>query len=33
MVDAAVRGTGERRTLILENRDVRLLALSSREHA
>src|ERR1700738_1296200 len=33
MVDAAVRGTGEGRTLVLENRDIRHLVLSSREHA
>jgi uncharacterized protein YbjT (DUF2867 family) len=32
MVDAAVRGTGEGRTLVLENRDIRHLALSSSEH-
>jgi uncharacterized protein YbjT (DUF2867 family) len=32
MVDAAVRGTGEGRTLVLENRDIRHLVLSSREH-
>jgi uncharacterized protein YbjT (DUF2867 family) len=31
MVDAAVRGTGEGRTLVLENRDIRHLA-RSREH-
>jgi uncharacterized protein YbjT (DUF2867 family) len=31
MVDAAVRCTGEGRTLILENRDIRHLALSSSE--
>ena len=31
MVDAAVRGTGEGRTLVLENRDIRHLVLSSRE--
>jgi uncharacterized protein YbjT (DUF2867 family) len=31
MVDVAVRGTGEGRTLVLENRDIRHLALSSRE--
>jgi uncharacterized protein YbjT (DUF2867 family) len=30
MVDAAVRGTGEGRTLVLENRDIRHLARSSR---
>ena len=33
MVDAAVRGTGEGRTLVLENRDIRHLVLSAREHA
>jgi uncharacterized protein YbjT (DUF2867 family) len=32
MVDAAVRGTGEGRTLVLENRDIRHLALGSSEH-
>jgi uncharacterized protein YbjT (DUF2867 family) len=32
MVDAAVRGTGAGRTLVLENRDIRHLALSSSEH-
>jgi uncharacterized protein YbjT (DUF2867 family) len=32
MVDAAVRGTGEGRTLVLENRDIRHLALRSSEH-
>jgi uncharacterized protein YbjT (DUF2867 family) len=32
MVDAAVRGTGEGRTLVLENRDIRHLVLNSREH-
>jgi uncharacterized protein YbjT (DUF2867 family) len=32
MVDAAVRGTGEGRKLVLENRDIRHLALSSSEH-
>jgi uncharacterized protein YbjT (DUF2867 family) len=32
MVDAAVRGTGEGRTLVLENRDIRRLALRSSEH-
>jgi uncharacterized protein YbjT (DUF2867 family) len=32
MVEAAVRGTGEGRTLVLENRDIRHLVLSSREH-
>ena len=32
MVDAAVRGAGEGRTLVLENRDIRHLMLSSREH-
>src|SRR5216684_3543833 len=32
MVDAAVQRTGEGRTLVLENRDIRRLALSSREH-
>ena len=32
MVDAAVRGMGEGRTLVLENRDIRHLVLSSREH-
>jgi uncharacterized protein YbjT (DUF2867 family) len=31
MVDVAVRGTGEGRTLVLENRDIRHLALSSSE--
>ena len=31
MVDAAVQGTGEGRTLVLENRDIRHLALSSSE--
>ena len=30
MVDAAVRSTGEGRTLVLENRDIRRLVLSSR---
>jgi uncharacterized protein YbjT (DUF2867 family) len=29
MVDVAVRGTGDRRTLVLENRDIRHLAVSS----
>ena len=32
MADAAVRGTGEGRTLVLENRDIRHLVLRSREH-
>ena len=32
MVDAAVRGTGEGRTLVLENRDIRHLAFSSKQH-
>jgi uncharacterized protein YbjT (DUF2867 family) len=32
MVDAAVRGTGEGRTLVLENRDIRRLVLNSRAH-
>src|SRR5579862_5538777 len=32
MADAAVRGTGKGRTLVLENRDIRHLVLSSREH-
>jgi uncharacterized protein YbjT (DUF2867 family) len=32
MVEAAVRGTGEGRTLVLENRDIRHLVLNSREH-
>jgi uncharacterized protein YbjT (DUF2867 family) len=32
MVDVAVRGTGEGRTLVLENRDIRHLAVNSREH-
>jgi uncharacterized protein YbjT (DUF2867 family) len=32
MVDAAVRGTGEGRTPVLENRDIRHLVLGSREH-
>jgi uncharacterized protein YbjT (DUF2867 family) len=31
MVDAAVRGPGEGRTLVLENRDIRHLALSASE--
>jgi uncharacterized protein YbjT (DUF2867 family) len=31
MVDVAVRGTGEGRTLVLENRDIRHLALSASE--
>jgi len=31
MVDAAVRGTGEGGTLVLENRDIRRLVLSSKE--
>jgi len=31
MVDVAVRGTGEGRTLVLENRDIRHLALNSSE--
>ncbi len=31
MVDAAVRGTGEGRTVVLENRDIRHLALSASE--
>jgi uncharacterized protein YbjT (DUF2867 family) len=33
MVDAALRGIGEGRTLVLENRDIRHLVRSSREHA
>ena len=33
MVDAAMRGIGEGRTLVLENRDIRHLVRSSREHA
>jgi uncharacterized protein YbjT (DUF2867 family) len=32
MVDVAVRGPGEGRTLVLENRDIRHLALRSSEH-
>ncbi len=32
MVDAAVQGSGEGRTLVLENRDIRRLALTSCEH-
>jgi uncharacterized protein YbjT (DUF2867 family) len=32
MVDAAVQGAGEGRTLVLENRDIRRLALTSSEH-
>ena len=32
MVDVAVRGFGEGRTLVLENRDIRRLALNPREH-
>ena len=32
MVDAAVRGTGDGGTRVLENRDIRQLVLSSREH-
>jgi uncharacterized protein YbjT (DUF2867 family) len=32
MVDAAVRGIGEGRTLVLENRDIRHFVRSSREH-
>jgi uncharacterized protein YbjT (DUF2867 family) len=32
MADAAVRGTGEGRTIVLENRDIRHLVLRSREH-
>jgi uncharacterized protein YbjT (DUF2867 family) len=32
MANAAVRGTGEGRTLVLENRDIRQLVLRSREH-
>ena len=32
MVDAAVRGTGEGRTVVLENRDIRRLAIGSSEH-
>src|ERR1700687_5844000 len=32
MVDAAVRGTGEDGTHVLENRDIRDLVLGSREH-
>jgi hypothetical protein len=31
MMDVAVRGTGEDRTLVLENRAIRHLALSSLE--
>jgi len=31
MVDVAVKGTGEGGTLVLENRDIRHLALSSSE--
>ena len=30
MVDVAVRGTGEGRPLVLENRDIRQLALNAR---
>jgi uncharacterized protein YbjT (DUF2867 family) len=33
MVDAAVRGIGEGRTLVMENRDIRHLVRSSRDHA
>jgi uncharacterized protein YbjT (DUF2867 family) len=33
MLDAAVRGIGEGRTLVLENRDIRHLVRSSRDHA
>ena len=32
MADAAVRGTGEGRTLVLENRDIRHLVLRASEH-
>jgi uncharacterized protein YbjT (DUF2867 family) len=32
MVDVSVLGTGDGRTLVLENRDIRRLALSSHEH-
>jgi uncharacterized protein YbjT (DUF2867 family) len=32
MVDAAVQGAGEGQTLVLENRDIRRLALTSSEH-
>src|SRR5258708_21253423 len=32
MVDAAVQRSGEGRTLVLENRDIRRLALTLREH-
>jgi uncharacterized protein YbjT (DUF2867 family) len=32
MVDAAVQGPGEGRTLVLENRDIRRLAVTSSEH-
>jgi uncharacterized protein YbjT (DUF2867 family) len=32
MADAAVRGSGEGRTLVLENRDIRHLVLGSRAH-
>jgi uncharacterized protein YbjT (DUF2867 family) len=32
MVDVAVRGTGDDRTLVLENRDIRHLVLTSRQH-
>jgi uncharacterized protein YbjT (DUF2867 family) len=32
MVDVGVRGAGEGRTLVLENRDIRHLALSTSEH-
>ena len=32
MANVAVRGTGEARTVVLENRDIRRLALTSREH-
>ena len=32
MVDVAVRATGEGRTIVLENRDIRHLVLGSREH-
>jgi uncharacterized protein YbjT (DUF2867 family) len=32
MVDGAVKGAGEGQTLVLENRDIRRLALTSSEH-
>jgi len=32
MVDAAVRGVGEGRSLVLENRDIRHLVVRSRAH-